>query len=130
MRGLRLAPRRRLLDIGCGPGFFLKVAKERGWSAEGIEPSRQAAAHARSLGLDVIEEFFNRQACANLGRYDVVHLNNVLEHIPNPMEIVRLARDLLTSGGILCINVPNDFSPFQTGACAPLFPASIKRQEV
>lgn len=108
--------RRRLLDIGCGPGFFLKIAKERGWAVQGIEPSRQAAAHARSLALDIIEEFFNQRTAGQLGRYDVVHLNNVLEHIPNPLEIVRLARGLLTPGGVLCLNVPNDFSPFQSGA--------------
>ena len=42
----RLLPRerRRLLDIGCGPGWFLKTAKDRGWQVRGIEPSRQAAA--------------------------------------------------------------------------------------
>src|ERR1700744_6507151 len=42
--------RRRLLDVGCGPGFFLQTALRRGWLAHGIEPSRQAAAHARALG--------------------------------------------------------------------------------
>ena len=112
--------RRRLLDIGCGPGFFLKTAKERGWIVKGVEPSRQAAAHARSLRVDVVEDFFNQRTAAQLGRYDVVHLNNVLEHVPNPLEIVRLARDMLARRGVLCLNVPNDFSPFQTGARAAL----------
>jgi len=112
--------RRRLLDIGCGPGFFLKTAKERGWIIKGVEPSRQAAAHARGLGLDVLEDFFNQRTAAQLGRHDVVHLNNVLEHVPNPLEIIRLARDMLARKGVLCLNVPNDFSAFQTGARAAL----------
>ena len=51
--------RRRLLDIGSGPGFFLKTAKERGWRVLGIEPSRQAATHARDLGIEVVEGFFD-----------------------------------------------------------------------
>ena len=118
----RILPRerRRILDIGCGPGFFLKTAKERGWQVKGLEPSRQAAGHARGLGLDVAEDFFNARTAATLGHFDVVHLNNVLEHVPNPIELVGFARDMLTPGGILCLNVPNDFTPFQAGARAAL----------
>ncbi|HEX3811043.1 MAG TPA: class I SAM-dependent methyltransferase [Rhizomicrobium sp.] len=114
----RLTPGRALLDIGCGPGFFLKTAKARGWNAKGIEPSQQAAAHARSLGLEVVEGFFNAQSAPTLGRIDSVNLNNVLEHIPDPVALLTLARDLLVSGGVLCVNVPNDFSPFQLAARA------------
>ena len=110
--------RRRLLDIGSGPGFFLKTAQTRGWDVTGIEPSRQAAAHARDLGVNVVEGFFNAESAPNLGRFDVVHMNNVLEHIPDPITLVSLARNLLEPGGIVCINVPNDFSPFQLAASA------------
>jgi SAM-dependent methyltransferase len=114
----RLLPsgRRRLLDIGCGPGFFLKTAKARGWQVLGIEPSRQAAAHARSLGVDVIEGFFNDDTVEQIGRFDAVHLNNVLEHVPDPVDMVTRARERLSPGGLLCLNVPNDFTPFQESA--------------
>ena len=108
--------RRRLLDIGCGPGFFLETAMRRGWLASGIEPSRQAAAHARGLGVTVTEGFFNAQSAAMLGRFDAVHLNNVLEHIPDPAHLIGLAHGLLEPGGVICINVPNDFSPLQIAA--------------
>jgi SAM-dependent methyltransferase len=109
-----LAPdRRRVLDIGCGPGFFLKTAKDRGWTATGIEPSRQAATHARGLGLDIVEAFFGPETAPGLGRFDAVHLNNVLEHLPDPIGLLTLARDLIEPGGLICINVPNDYSPFQ-----------------
>lgn len=105
--------RRRLLDIGCGPGFFLKTAQGRGWRVKGIEPSRQAAAHARGLGLDITEGFFGKETAPSLGRFDAVNLNNVLEHLPDPIGLVSTAVDLLDAGGLVCINVPNDFSPFQ-----------------
>jgi SAM-dependent methyltransferase len=105
--------RRRLLDIGSGPGFFLATAKARGWQASGIEPSRQAAAHARQLGVDVVEGFFNAASARTLGRFDAIHLNNVLEHIPDPIALLTLAGALLEPGGLICINVPNDFSPLQ-----------------
>ena len=116
----RLLPssRRTLLDVGSGPGFFLKTAQARGWSVTGIEPSRQAAAYARELGVKVVEGFFSAESAATLGHYDVVHMNNVLEHIPDPIELVRIARNVMNPGGIICINVPNDFSPFQFAASA------------
>lgn len=110
--------RRRLLDIGCGPGFFLKTAKARGWRVFGIEPSMQAAAHARSLGVEVVEGFFNAENAQGLGRFDAIHLNNVLEHVPDPIAILSAAAGLLDREGVLCVGVPNDFSPFQIAARA------------
>jgi len=110
------ASRRRLLDIGCGPGFFLSTAIKRGWQAHGFEPSRQAAAHARSLGADVTEGFFGKDAAATLGKFDTVNLTNVLEHVPDPVAILKAAIGLLEPGGVLCVGVPNDFSPLQIAA--------------
>ena len=106
--------RRRLLDIGSGPGFFLKTAKTRGWQVLGIDPSRQAAAFARGMDIDMVEGFFGADTAPKLGRFDAVHLNNVLEHVPDPAALLTLARDVLSPGGLICINVPNDFTPFQT----------------
>jgi SAM-dependent methyltransferase len=110
------AGRRRLLDIGSGPGFFLKTASTRGWSVLGVEPSAQASAHARELGVEVVESFFDDAMASRLGKFDAVHLNNVLEHVPDPISILIRARDLLEPGGALCVGVPNDFSPFQIAA--------------
>jgi SAM-dependent methyltransferase len=106
--------RRSLLDIGCGPGFFLKTAMTRGWDAHGFEPSRQAAAHAQSLGATITEGFFGKETA--IGKFDAVNLTNVLEHVPDPVAILKAAMTLLDSGGILCAGVPNDFSPFQIAA--------------
>jgi SAM-dependent methyltransferase len=110
--------RRRLLDIGSGPGFFLKTAKNRGWNAMGIEPSRQAAAHARAMGIEVAEGFFGAEVADSLGRFDAINLNNVLEHVPDPIPILLAARHILEPGGVLCVGVPNDFSPLQIAAAA------------
>jgi SAM-dependent methyltransferase len=108
--------RRRLLDIGSGPGYFLKTAKARGWRVLGIEPSRSAAAHARSQDLEVVEGFFNGDTAPGLGRFDAIQINNVLEHVPYPTETLLLARSLLQPGGVLSVSVPNDFSPLQVAA--------------
>jgi SAM-dependent methyltransferase len=113
MERLLGAQKRRLLDVGSGTGAFLKTAKARGWRVFGIESSRQASAQARKAGIEVVEGFFDAETAPGLGRFDAVHLSNVLECVPDPINIAILARNLLDDGGVLCINVPNDFSPFQ-----------------
>ncbi|MEN6325468.1 MAG: class I SAM-dependent methyltransferase [Syntrophomonas sp.] len=105
--------RRRILDIGSGPGFFLLRGKERGWNTLGIEPSVQAADHSRKLGLEITNEFLNNKTVSQLGTFDVVHMSEVLEHIPNPKEMLELAHRLLNPGGLVCIIVPNDYNPIQ-----------------
>jgi SAM-dependent methyltransferase len=106
--------RRKVLDVGCGPGYFLKRGLERGWKALGIEPSKQACGHARSKGIDVLDLFLNDDGLTTVGeKFDVVHLSEVLEHVANPERICRMARDLLTPDGILCVVVPNDYNTFQ-----------------
>jgi 2-polyprenyl-3-methyl-5-hydroxy-6-metoxy-1,4-benzoquinol methylase len=114
------ASRRRLLDIGCGPGFFLSTAIKRGWQAHGIEPSRQAAAHARSLGAAVTEGFFDAENARKLGRFDAITLTNMLEHVPDPIAILTAAADMLEPGGAILVGVPNDFSPLQLAARAAM----------
>jgi len=105
--------RRRILDVGCGPGFFLAHGEQRGWECLGIEPSAKAAAHCRNLGLIILEDFLTEENAGQLGAFDVVHANNVLEHLPNPQEMVELARDLLSPEGLFYVVVPNDYNPFQ-----------------
>ena len=105
--------RRRILDAGSGPGFFLLHGKQRGWQVLGIEPSAQAAAHSRELGLEIVEDFLTDETVNELGTFDVVHMSEVLEHIPDPRGMMQLARRLLTPGGLICVAVPNDYNPFQ-----------------
>lgn len=103
----------RILDVGSGPGFFLLHGKERGWQTLGIEPSKQAASHSRKLGLDIVEDFLTEQTASNLGTFDVIHMSEVLEHIPDPTTMLHIAYNLLNPGGLLCVVVPNDYNPFQ-----------------
>ena len=106
--------RRSVLDIGCGPGYFLKAGMERGWKGFGVEPSSRAAAHARSLGLEVMNTFFDTGLASALKkRFDAVHLSEVLEHVPDPSMILKAAGSLMNEGGLICCVVPNDYSPVQ-----------------
>jgi SAM-dependent methyltransferase len=107
--------RRRILDVGSGPGFFLLQGKQRGWETLGIEPSAQAVDHSRALGLNIIEAFFGNDIAHidKLGFFDVIHMSNMLEHVPDPINILQLAHHLLSDSGIFCCVVPNDYNPFQ-----------------
>jgi len=107
------AARRRILDVGSGPGFFLLKGKKRGWTVKGIEPSDQAVTHSRGLGLDIIKDFLSEDTLPGLGCFDAVNMSAVLEHIPDPANLLKLVHGLLDVGGMLLINVPNDFNPFQ-----------------
>lgn len=104
---------RKILDIGSGPGFFLLNGKNRGWDVKGVEPSVQAAIHSQDLGLDVENIFFTEQSASTLGTFDTINMGEVLEHIPHPAELLKLVHNQLNQAGLICLIVPNDFSPFQ-----------------
>lgn len=104
---------RDLLDIGSGPGFFLKHAMRRGWKGLGIEPSIRAAEFARRNGVEVINDLLTRDLADGLGFFDLIYMNEVLEHLPDPAAILETATNLLNPGGLLCVIVPNDYNPVQ-----------------
>ncbi len=105
---------KRLLDIGCGNGFFLKFMSENGWESFGIEPSPKASEYACSLGLNVfnttLEEFVENRW---YGYFDAINLKCVLERVPNPIEILEICKSLLKDSGMIYIEVPNDFNALQ-----------------
>ena len=104
---------RRILDVGCGPGFFIKLGKELGWDTHGIEPSPKIANQARSLGLEIINADFNEDTTSNIGQFDVIHMQGVMEHLADPKKIIELCFKLLKPGGIFCTVVANDYNPLQ-----------------
>lgn len=104
---------RQLLDIGSGPGDFLVVGKNGGWQGVGVEPSKVACEHAARRGVEAINGFFDANLADTLGEFDFIHLSEVLEHVPDPAELLATAQSLLKPGGVLCVSVPNDFNPLQ-----------------
>ncbi|MBI9109631.1 bifunctional 2-polyprenyl-6-hydroxyphenol methylase/3-demethylubiquinol 3-O-methyltransferase UbiG [Maridesulfovibrio ferrireducens] len=101
------------LDIGSGNGFLLGQAKKRGWTVKGIEPSDKAAQYSCSQGLDVECAVFDQECADRLSQFDVVHLGDVLEHVPYPRAILDLCNQVLRPGGLIAIGVPNDYTPVQ-----------------
>jgi len=105
--------------VGCGMGEFLTYAKSQGWDVVGLEPSREAVAACMAKNLEVYSlgvEDFLEQHPRYRSYFSVVSLLNILEHIPGPVELLRAAKKLLVAGGLVLIQVPNDFSALQRSA--------------
>jgi len=99
-----LNDRRKVLDIGCGNGAFLKYAHKRGWQIPVVE--FKLSTDARSLSCPLwegrLENIDFGNAC-----FDLIRINHVLEHMQYPVCDLKILRDLLAPGGILYISVPN-----------------------
>jgi SAM-dependent methyltransferase len=97
--------RGRLLDIGCNEGRGLSFYARNGFQAEGLELNTQAAAAARARGFTVhtrqLAEFRPEQP------YRVAVLSNVLEHVADPVAMLREVREILEEEGEVWVSLPN-----------------------
>ena len=101
----------RVVDVGCGPGWFLDQMRRKGWETRGTERCATATEQARDvLNLDVRAQDLDDLAAEGIS-YDAVVLWHVAEHVPDPATtLVKIAR-LLRPGGVLMIAVPDFGSP-------------------
>jgi SAM-dependent methyltransferase len=100
--------RGRLLDVGCNMGMLLRLARERGWEAIGVEPS--PALHriaTEQFALEVHNCFLADMPTATHDTFDVVALSDVFEHVTEPRALLRDASRLLKPDGLLYVKVPN-----------------------
>lgn len=103
----RLVKKGRILDVGCGDGFFLLYLSRLGWDCHGVEPGETAAEYARTaLGLDVRSGTLQTTKYPD-ARFDVVSFNHVFEHLREPKANLAEVRRLLKEGGYLVVSVPN-----------------------
>jgi len=101
------SPRRgALLEIGCGNGFFLQEARRRGWAeTRGVEPSADAVAQAPPELAGAIVQDVMRGGLFAPESFDAVCLFQVLDHIPDPVDLLEECRRVLAPGGhILALN--------------------------
>jgi len=103
----RTVPPGRLLDVGCGTGEVLAVARDRGWEVQGAEPVEDSATFAaRERGLDVRAALLEESGLPQRS-YDVVSAFHVLEHMTDGLDFLRSIARWARPGGYVVIEVPN-----------------------
>lgn len=93
----------RILDVGCSAGYFLDLME--GWDRHGIEISAKEAAVAKkkygdSICIGVIEDYPERESF-----FDVIALQDVLDHCIDPMRVIRACHRMLKPGGLVIVKV-------------------------
>lgn len=99
----------RLLDIGCSSGALLRSAQREGFVVEGVEPAAQAAAFAKSTGLNVFQGYL-QDARYPASSFDAATLMEVIEHLPDPRALLREVWRVLKPNGVLVVGTGNGAS--------------------
>lgn len=104
-------PSGRLLDYGAGAGQFARFMAGRGFESVGLEPYSLGTT-LEEPGLRLVRAPL-AQVKASLGKFDVITMWHVLEHLEHPTELLSELRSMLAPGGVLVVSVPN-FSSWQS----------------
>jgi len=96
-----------LLDVGAGAGLLVAEAKRLGLEATGVEPCRAFVDSARVLyGVEILHGVLPHPELANR-QFDLVFLVDVIEHVSDPVKLLRQSARLLSSGGLLVVVTPD-----------------------
>jgi len=109
--------RKTVLDVGCGEGFFLKGLETMGWQISGTDYSIAGIklhnpSIAKKIRIGSAENVLTELKKENM-KFSLINLGNILEHVLNPVSLLKMIRPLLLTNGILRVVVPNDVSGFQ-----------------
>ena len=96
-----------LLDVGSGTGVFPFRVQEEGWSVIASDPDPRAVEHLSRVGVEAVRADFMTIELDALGTYDIVTFNKVLEHVVDPVSMLRRAKSLLATGGFVYLEVPD-----------------------
>lgn len=107
----------KLLDIGSGEGFSLKYFDELGWDCTGLDFSDYGVSQQNPKQQKLLtagDIFNNIKIIINQNKkFDLIWLDNVLEHVIDPFQLLLDIHKILDTNGVLVIDVPNDFSIIQ-----------------
>ena len=97
-----------MLDIGCGSGRLLYVAKKYGWKVKGLNLWESVASSiSKTIGVEVLAKDFLQYVPAQGEVYDLVVLRHVLEHLPDSLLAMKGIKSLLRPGSYALLEFPN-----------------------
>ncbi|MEE2886034.1 MAG: class I SAM-dependent methyltransferase [Planctomycetota bacterium] len=96
----------RMIDIGCGAGRMLACAADRGWHAVGADPSMQNLSEDCPDGVEIHPRLLHECEFPD-GHFDVVHANEVMEHVDDIIPLLTEMRRVLRPGGLIVLRTPN-----------------------
>lgn len=99
----------RFVDVGCGAGLTVAIARQLGWDAMGLEIDPVAVTTARRSGLNVVEGTYEQLAQYE-HVFDCVMCSHVLEHVHDPLDLLEKLKFALKPGGVLLLTLPNSLS--------------------
>lgn len=109
--------KKKLLDVGCGEGFTMDFYAKLGWDVLGLDfsdfgllgmnPQLKENLQKGNIELE-IEKLILQET-----KFDLIWLDNVLEHVVDPVKLLKQCNQLVNQDGVLVIEVPNDYSQFQ-----------------
>ncbi len=98
-------PEGNYLDVGCGAGIFLDIAKQNHWKAVGVDISPAALAYCRQKKFNVIQGHLSELSLPS-GYFDVVVLFDVIAHIENPVDYLKEIKRVIRDDGLVIIKTP------------------------
>ncbi|MFA5800902.1 MAG: class I SAM-dependent methyltransferase [Thermoleophilia bacterium] len=104
---LNASLRGSILDIGGGNGDFLSTMRDLGWQVYGVEPDQHAVKYAKEIYNLELHQGTLENAGFPDSYFDVVTMNHVIEHVHDPVELVRQCGQILKRGGRLVVVTPN-----------------------
>ncbi len=101
----KLTSGRDLLEVGCGNGAFLELAKKRGWQPFGVDSSSENIRKTAERGIDGVCTDFNHFFTDK--KFDFIALWDLIEHPENPGALIHKSFEILKHDGVLFIGTPN-----------------------
>jgi len=105
----------KLLDVGAGLGVFPHKIKQMGWDCTALDPDPRAVKHMREVvQVNTVQADF--MTAEDLGQYDVITFNKVLEHLLDPVTMLKRALKFLKPRGFVYVEVPDGEQAIKDGA--------------